>query len=82
VIQARARQLAGITDVSVYALNPTTALGLGLAIDYSLFIVACYREEPRAGRGPATLPMYFLHSMGCAGIAPTARRVIPSRRPS
>src|SRR6266508_1486785 len=28
------RLLAGLTDVSVYALNLTTALGLGLAIDY------------------------------------------------
>ncbi|MFI6762871.1 MMPL family transporter [Micromonospora sp. NPDC050417] len=37
--------LAGITDVSVFALNLTTALGLGLAIDYSLFIVSRYREE-------------------------------------
>ena len=41
--------LSGLTDVSVYALNLTTALGLGLAIDYSLFIVSRYREELRAG---------------------------------
>ena len=33
------------TDVSVFALNLTTALGLGLAIDYSLFMVSRYREE-------------------------------------
>jgi RND superfamily putative drug exporter len=44
------RVLAGLTDVSIYALNLTTALGLGLAIDYSLFIVSRYREELRAGR--------------------------------
>ena len=31
--------------ISVFALNLTTALGLGLAIDYSLFIVSRYREE-------------------------------------
>lgn len=37
--------LTGVTDVSIYALNLTTALGLGLAIDYSLFIVSRYREE-------------------------------------
>ncbi len=37
--------LAGQTTVSVFALNLTTALGLGLAIDYSLFIVSRYREE-------------------------------------
>ncbi len=33
------------TDVSVYALNLTTMLGLGLAIDYSLFIVSRFREQ-------------------------------------
>jgi RND superfamily putative drug exporter len=32
-------------SISVFALNLTTALGLGLAIDYSLFIVSRYREE-------------------------------------
>jgi putative drug exporter of the RND superfamily len=46
------RVLASVTDVSVYALNLTTALGLGLAIDYSLFIVSRYREELHAGREP------------------------------
>ncbi len=38
------------TDVSVFSINLTTALGLGLAIDYSLFIVSRYREELRKGR--------------------------------
>jgi uncharacterized membrane protein YdfJ with MMPL/SSD domain len=32
-------------SISVFALNVTTGLGLGLAIDYSLFIVSRYREE-------------------------------------
>ena len=41
------RLLTLVTDVSVYSLSLTTALGLGLAIDYSLFIVARYREELR-----------------------------------
>ncbi len=35
------------TQVSVFALNLTTAMGLGLAIDYSLFIVSRFREELR-----------------------------------
>ena len=39
------------TQVSVFALNLTTAMGLGLAIDYSLFIVSRFREELAAGRG-------------------------------
>jgi uncharacterized membrane protein YdfJ with MMPL/SSD domain len=34
-----------VVDVSIFALNLTTGLGLGLAIDYSLFVVSRYREE-------------------------------------
>ena len=44
------RLLTLFVPVSVFALNLTTALGLGLAIDYSLFILSRYREERRAGR--------------------------------
>jgi RND superfamily putative drug exporter len=43
------RLLSMITDVSIYAMNMTTALGLALAIDYSLFMVSRYREELRRG---------------------------------
>ncbi|HEY8524618.1 MAG TPA: MMPL family transporter [Acidimicrobiales bacterium] len=39
-----------VTDVSLYSINLTTALGLGLAIDYSLFVVTRFREELAAGR--------------------------------
>ncbi|MGH9272743.1 MAG: MMPL family transporter, partial [Ilumatobacteraceae bacterium] len=42
--------IGSLTDVSIFAINLTTALGLGLAIDYSLFIVSRYREELRDGR--------------------------------
>ena len=44
------RLLNGVTPVSIYAVNLTTVLGLGLAIDYSLFIVSRFREELLAGR--------------------------------
>jgi uncharacterized membrane protein YdfJ with MMPL/SSD domain len=35
------------TPVAIYSVNITTILGLGLAIDYGLFIVTRYREELR-----------------------------------
>ena len=41
--------LTYFTPVSNYALNLTTILGLGLAIDYSLFVVSRFREERAAG---------------------------------
>jgi len=37
------------TDVSIFSLNLVTALGLGLAIDYSLFVVSRFREERDSG---------------------------------
>ncbi|MEN3273242.1 MAG: putative drug exporter of the superfamily [Actinomycetota bacterium] len=43
------RIVSSFTEVSVYALNMTTAMGLGLAIDYSLFVISRYREELHAG---------------------------------
>ena len=39
------------TDVSVFALNLTVAMGLALAIDYTLLIVSRYRDELAAGSG-------------------------------
>ncbi|WP_149561696.1 MMPL family transporter [Streptomyces cacaoi] len=46
------RLLALVTPVSVFAQNLTTALGFGLAVDYSLFLLARYREETGQGAGP------------------------------
>ncbi len=39
------RVASELGSISIFALNLTTGLGLGLAIDYSLFIVSRYREE-------------------------------------
>lgn len=47
---AALRFLTYVTDVSVFAVNIVTLLGLGLAIDYSLFVVSRFREEMDAGR--------------------------------
>jgi uncharacterized membrane protein YdfJ with MMPL/SSD domain len=42
--------------ISIFALNVVTGLGLGLAVDYSLFVVSRYREElARVGPGPEAL---------------------------
>jgi uncharacterized membrane protein YdfJ with MMPL/SSD domain len=46
------RVASELTPVSIFSLNVVTGLGLGLAIDYSLFIVSRYREEiARTGAG-------------------------------
>jgi uncharacterized membrane protein YdfJ with MMPL/SSD domain len=48
--------LRGVTDVhpvSIFALNLVTGMGLGLAIDYSLFMVSRYREEMARGAEPS-----------------------------
>jgi RND superfamily putative drug exporter len=39
------RVVSSFVDLSVFALNFVTGMGLGLAIDYSLFMVSRYREE-------------------------------------
>ncbi len=57
------RVIDGITPVSIFAVNLTTVLGLGLAIDYSLFIVSRFREELAAGRDlPAALEETLAHA--------------------
>jgi RND superfamily putative drug exporter len=42
--------LTHVTNVSVYALNVVTLIGLGVAIDYSLFVTSRFREELLRGR--------------------------------
>ncbi|NYG05750.1 RND superfamily putative drug exporter [Phycicoccus badiiscoriae] len=39
------RLITGITDVSIFSINVITLLGMGLAIDYALFVVSRFREE-------------------------------------
>jgi trehalose monomycolate/heme transporter len=41
------RLLTLFTNVSVFSINIVTMLGLGLAIDYALFMVSRFREESR-----------------------------------
>ncbi|MBM7052999.1 MMPL family transporter [Streptomyces durocortorensis] len=58
------RGLTEFTDVSVFAMNLTTALGLGLAIDYALFIVRRFREELAGGADPRTAVGTTLRTAG------------------
>ena len=51
------------TEVNVFAVNIATLLGLGLAIDYGLFVVSRYREE-LAHTDPATA---LTRTLGTAG---------------
>jgi uncharacterized membrane protein YdfJ with MMPL/SSD domain len=46
------RLISFSTDVSTYALNLSTALGLALAIDYTLLIISRYRDELTDGSAP------------------------------
>ncbi|MFE5794217.1 MMPL family transporter [Streptomyces sp. NPDC056503] len=58
------RGITEFTDVSVFAQNLTTALGLGLAIDYALFVVRRYREELAAGADPSAAVRTTLRTAG------------------
>ena len=43
--------LTGVVDVDIFSLQVVTGLGVGLAIDYSLFVLARYRIEMRRDEG-------------------------------
>ncbi len=58
--------LTRVTDVSQYALNIVTLIGLGVAIDYSLFVVSRFREELRRG---ASIDLALQKSLSTAGRA-------------
>jgi uncharacterized membrane protein YdfJ with MMPL/SSD domain len=58
------RLLNMVTEVSVFAINIITLIGLGLAIDYALFVVSRYREELAAGH---PLPIAVRRTMVTAG---------------
>ncbi len=59
------RAIAGWTDVSIYAANVVTMLGLGLAIDYALFIVTRFREE--LGHDKGDVKVALERTMATAG---------------
>jgi RND superfamily putative drug exporter len=58
------RALTTFTDVSVFSINIVTMIGLGLAIDYALFIVTRFREQLALGNDVETA---LTVTMGTAG---------------
>jgi RND superfamily putative drug exporter len=56
--------LGSVTDVSIFAINLTTALGLGLGIDYALFMVSRFREQLGTGQ---SVPDAVAHTVATAG---------------
>jgi putative drug exporter of the RND superfamily len=58
--------LVAVTPASEYSVNVVTLLGLGLAVDYSLLLVARFREERAKGLDP---PAAVERSVATAGRA-------------
>jgi trehalose monomycolate/heme transporter len=63
------RAITYATDVSIFAVNLVTIMGLGLAIDYGLFMVSRFREEIRrgGGRGAVDVETALARTMATAG---------------
>ena len=61
---AMLRAIALATDVSIFALNLCVAMGMALAIDYTLLIVSRFRDELANGAGRDEA---LIHAMGTAG---------------
>jgi RND superfamily putative drug exporter len=53
-------------ETSVFVTNMASMIGIGVAIDYSLFILARYREERRAGRSEEEARSEALATSGLA----------------
>ncbi|MEV4629251.1 MMPL family transporter [Micromonospora sp. NPDC049523] len=58
------RLLHLVTDVSVFAVNIITLIGLGMAIDYALFVVSRFREELAAGHDTPAAIARVMNSAG------------------
>jgi RND superfamily putative drug exporter len=53
-------------DMSVFVTNMASMIGIGVAVDYSLFILARFREEVRAGRSASEARARALATSGVA----------------
>jgi RND superfamily putative drug exporter len=63
------RGFSYVMDVSIFAVNAITIIGLGLAIDYGLFMVSRFREELRrqGGHGRDGVEDALARTMATAG---------------
>jgi len=53
-----------VTKVSIFALNLTTGLGLGLGIDYALLMINRFREEMRNGKDKESAVVEMMRTAG------------------
>lgn len=67
VSMAVLRLLTEVTEVASQAMMVVTLLGMGLAIDYSLFVISRFREELGAGRGRAAAVVALTRTLPTAG---------------
>ena len=79
--------LSQAIEMSVFVTNMASMIGIGVAVDYSLFVLARYREEMHAGRTTATRRCRT--AMRTSGLAVifsgltvmrVARRAVPRRQ--
>lgn len=84
---AALRLATEVTSISIFALNLVTALGLGLALDYSLITLSRYREETAGGAARVDALAHTLSSAGrtvlfssvTIGFAMAALTIFPQR---
>jgi uncharacterized membrane protein YdfJ with MMPL/SSD domain len=53
-------------SMSVFVTNMASMIGIGVAVDYSLFVLARYREEARAGHDPVAARARAMQTSGLA----------------
>jgi putative drug exporter of the RND superfamily len=68
--------LAGITDMNVYVTNTASIVGIGVGIDYALFVVTRFREELRRGRSIAEAVPVTLATSGRAVVLSGATVIV------
>jgi uncharacterized membrane protein YdfJ with MMPL/SSD domain len=58
--------LSAATEMSIFVTNMASMIGIGVAVDYSLFVLARYRAEVRSGRAPEQARAIALSTSGVA----------------